>query len=218
MVWNTWLVFMTGRQHYKEHSKCVHIDTVLLNEALWLQLYLTTIPHAAVKFINSDIAMNYPFMTSIRTGYTYSFMSHGTYQYTPYEYWYMASLAISGVYTLFGLYRYVFLVLHLPVAVVDVPFHAFFHADIARKAAKNIYAVKFQNRAKTGTKKNTNSMNDTQMTTISSSIAAARNIAISGSVKEEEVSGQKGDEEIGIGITWSVNNEDSPPKPTKWFW
>ena len=116
-VWNVFVVLFTGR--YNRYTKTSMYDTKLLNDAMFAQLILTSLPLFAIKIINY-----------LQNGDRYVFIAlsayNGTIVYTYYDYlsiyWPFISLLISAMYCLVGSYRYVFLALYYKYLIQEVPF------------------------------------------------------------------------------------------------
>ncbi len=116
-VWNVFVLLFTGR--HNRYTKTSMHDTKLLNDAMFAQLILTSLPSFAIKIINY-----------LQNGDRYVFTALSTYNgtivFTYYDYlsiyWPFISLLVSAMYCLVGSYRYVFLALYYKYLIQEVPF------------------------------------------------------------------------------------------------
>ena len=119
-VWNCWVLLFTGR--FRRYSKTSIYDTKLLNDAMFTQLILTSLPLLLIKIINyMQNNERHVFDTISIDGVD---MGHVVFNYNAYVsiFWPIVSLVFSALYCAIGIYRYFYLVLRYNYLIQEVPF------------------------------------------------------------------------------------------------
>ncbi len=119
-VWNCWVLLFTGRFH--RYSKTSVYDTKLLNDAMFSQLMLTSLPLLLIKIVNfMQNSARHVFDTISIDGVDMGYVVFNDNAYLS-IFWPLVSLVFSAVFCAIGIYRYVYLVLRHKYLLQEVPF------------------------------------------------------------------------------------------------